>query len=178
MMDKMNSKIITLFGSSQPQETDPLYRTAYEVGHALASAGWTVCNGGYGGTMEAAARGAKEAGGSTIGVTCTIFGRSGPNAFLDRIEETCDLFNRLTKLIELGEAFLVFPGGSGTLVELALAWELVTKRLIPQKPVILLGRFWESVVETTAIERPRSKEYIFFADTPGDVVKILAEHLK
>ncbi len=169
-------KIITLFGSSQPKEGDPLYTTAYEAGRALASAGWTICNGGYGGTMEASARGAQEVGGLTIGVTCTIFGRSGPNAYLNRIVETCDLFNRLTKLIELGHAYLVFPGGSGTLVEFALVWELVTKRIIPAKPVILLGRFWESVIETTAIERPRSKEYVHFAESPEEIVRILSLH--
>jgi uncharacterized protein (TIGR00730 family) len=174
-MSESKGKIITLFGSSQPREGDALYKIAYETGFALAKAGWTICNGGYGGTMEAAARGAKDAGGFTIGVTCTIFGRSGPNSYLDQIEETCDLFTRLTKLIDLGQAYLVFPGGSGTLVELALAWEMVTKRLIAPKPVILLGRFWESVVETTCIERPRSKETIFFADHPTDVLKILEQ---
>lgn len=165
----MSDKVATIFGSSKPREDHPAYRQAYGIGQALARAGWTICNGGYSGTMEAAAKGAREAGGRTIGVTCTIFDRSGPNAFLDEVVETCDLYNRLQHLIRLGQAYIVLPGGSGTLVELALAWELVTKRIIAPRPIILFTRFWESVVEATCLERPRSREFIHFADTPAQV---------
>jgi uncharacterized protein (TIGR00730 family) len=171
----MNEKIITLFGSSQPKEGEPAYRSAYDLGFALATAGWTVCNGGYGGTMEAAAKGAKDAGGSTIGVTCTIFGRSGPNPYLDRVIETCDLFTRLTQLIELGQAYVVLPGGSGTLVELAIVWELIAKRLMAPKPAILLGNFWKTVIETAALERPKSKNTVAIAENIPHVLELLAK---
>jgi uncharacterized protein (TIGR00730 family) len=171
----MSEKIITIFGSSKPQEGEPAYRSAYELGFELASAGWTICNGGYGGTMEAAAKGAKDAGGSTIGVTCNIFGRSGPNPFLDQVIETNDLFTRLTRLIEIGQAYVALPGGSGTLLELTLVWELVAKRLMDPKPIILLGRFWETVIATAAIERPKSKDTVSIAENVPQVIKLLAE---
>ncbi len=171
----MSEKIVTIFGSSKPKEGEPSYQSAYDLGFALATAGWTVCNGGYGGTMEAAAKGAKDAGGSAIGVTCTIFDRSGPNPYLDRVIETHDLFTRLTKLIELGRAYVVLPGGSGTLVELALVWELIAKRLMDHKPVVLLGNFWKNVIETAAIERPKSKDTVLVAEDVSQVLKRLAE---
>jgi hypothetical protein len=67
----VKAKIVTVFGSSAPQPLSPAYRDAYELGRGIAAAGWILCNGGYGGTMEAAAKGAVEAGGHTIGVTCS-----------------------------------------------------------------------------------------------------------
>jgi uncharacterized protein (TIGR00730 family) len=170
----MSGRIVTIFGSSKPREDEVPYREAHDLGAALARTGWTICNGGYGGTMEAAAKGAKAAGGATIGVTCTLFDRPGPNAFIDEVVETCDLFVRLQHLVRLGQAYIVLPGGSGTLVEFAIVWELVAKRICPPKPIILYSRFWESVVETTCRERPRSREYIHFAESPAQVLHILS----
>ncbi|NLE28736.1 MAG: LOG family protein [Phycisphaerae bacterium] len=169
-----NGNIITVFGSSKPQPGEAAYKTAYELGRALASAGYTVCNGGYGGTMEAGARGAKDAGGRTIGVTCGIFGRSGPNAFLDKIIETDSLYPRLTKLIELGDGYIVLPGGSGTLVELSLVWEMVAKKLMCPKPIVLMGDFWKPVIDISAIERPKTVELIQYAHSVEDAVKRLS----
>lgn len=169
-----NEKIITVFGSSKPLPGETAYQTAYEVGRSLAMAGFTVCNGGYGGTMEAGARGAKDAGGKTIGVTCGIFGRSGPNVFLDEIIETDSLYPRLTKLIELGQGYIVLPGGSGTLVELSLVWEMVAKKLMGPKPIVLMGHFWKPVIEVSAIERPKTVELIRYAQNADDAVKLLA----
>jgi uncharacterized protein (TIGR00730 family) len=171
----MSEKIVTVFGSSKPQEGEPAYRSAYDLGFELASVGWTICNGGYGGTMEASAKGAKDAGGSTIGVTCNIFGSSGPNPFLDQVIETNDLFTRLTRLIEIGQAYVALPGGSGTLLELTLVWELVAKHLMNPKPIILLGRFWETVIATAAIERPKSKDTVSIAENVPQVIKLLAK---
>ena len=74
----MDKKIVTVFGSSHAEPVEELYQTAFQLGRAIAELGLTLCNGGYGGTMAAAAAGAVEAGGHTIGVTCTRFGRGGP----------------------------------------------------------------------------------------------------
>ena len=125
--------------------------------------------------MEASTKGAKDARGSTIGVTCNIFGRSGPNPFLDQVVETSDLFTRLTRLIEFGRAYVALPGGSGTLLELTLVWELVAKHLMDPKPIILLGRFWETVITTAAIERPKTKDTVSIAENVSHVLKLLAE---
>src|ERR1043165_3037345 len=80
---------VCLFGSYTPKHGERLYQVAYEIGHALAKAGYVVANGGYDGTMEASHRGAKEAGGRTIGITCSIFGdyrgvRLQANRFCDQ----------------------------------------------------------------------------------------------
>jgi len=148
---------VTVFGSSQPPPLSPPYQLAYELGRAIAAEGWTLCNGGYGGTMEAAAKGAAEVGGHTIGVTCRIFRRSAPNAHIQQEVPTFDLLTRLNTLIRLGNAYVVLPGGTGTLLELALVWELANKRLSRRiKPIVLLGQHWEPVVDLIVREQPES----------------------
>jgi len=170
-----NNKTVTIFGSSQPRQGEPLYQSAYELAAALGKAGFTICNGGYGGTMEATSRGAKDAGSTSIAVTCKLFTRSGPNAFVDQVIETEDLFSRLETLIELGRAYIVLPGGSGTLVELALVWELTAKGLLTARPIILYSDYWRPVVETTARERPHSTRCLSFANSSPQVLDMLAD---
>jgi uncharacterized protein (TIGR00730 family) len=167
-----SDKIITIFGSSRPLPGEPAYQKAYEVGRSLAMAGYTLCNGGYGGTMEATAKGAKDAGGKTIGVTCDLW--SGPNAFLDEVFHTDSLYPRLMKLIDLGQGYVVLPGGSGTLVELSLVWEMVAKKIMSPKPIVLMGDFWKPVIEVSAIERPKTVELVRYAYNADEVVKLLA----
>lgn len=141
------SSIVTVFGSSVPAAKTPQYMTAYECGTMLAKSGMTVCNGGYGGTMEASAKGAKEAGGRTIGVTVSTWSRK-PNAWIQQEVKTTSLFERLLKLVELGDAYVVLPGGSGTLLEFACVLELINKGIIGRKPIVLVGDFWNGVLET------------------------------
>lgn len=154
----MTPPIVTVFGSSDAAAGTPLYSLAYELGAAIARAGWTLCNGGYGGTMEAAARGAVEAGGHTIGVTCSAFrGRAGANPYIRQEVPTFDLFTRLNTLIRLGRAYMVLPGGSGTLLELAAVWELMNKGLIRNRgPIVLLGPHWEPVAGAVRLARPEA----------------------
>ena len=156
----MKPFVVTVFGSSFPQPLSPAYQLAYDLGQAIAQAGWTLCNGGYGGTMEAAARGACEAGGHTIGVTCGAFGRRcGANAFIRQEIPTFDLLARLNTLVRLASAYVVLPGGTGTLLELALVWELLNKRMIRRAaPLVLLGKHWGPVVELVRREQPDALE--------------------
>lgn len=158
--------VVTVFGSSQAEPLGGLYQTALELGRAIAELGLTLCNGGYGGTMEAAARGAMEAGGHTIGVTCTRFGgRSGANPYIRQEIPTFDLFRRLETLIRLGRAYVVLPGGTGTLAELALTWELLNKGLLPgDRPLIVLGDSWQPVIECIEQAQPDSKALHVVAD--------------
>lgn len=142
----MSKPCVTLFGSSLCQPGDDLWALAEETGEALVRAGFRLCNGGYGGTMEASACGARRAGGHTIGVGVSIFHRT-PNPSLDEFQLKSTLYERLEELLAQGDAFLVFPGGTGTLLELALAWELGGKRLSRPKPIVLLGDHWVPVVE-------------------------------
>jgi uncharacterized protein (TIGR00730 family) len=141
------NKVITIFGSSRPMEGDEEYQLAYEVGKQLSLAGFTVCNGGFGGIMEASARGAKEAGGKTIGVTFNIKGRAA-NSWIDENIHVPALIDRMMKLVELGDAYVVLKGGTGTLLELAAVWEFINKGLLAEKPIVIIGDFWNGVVET------------------------------
>ncbi len=142
------NKIITVFGSARVLENSEEYRLAYELGKQLALAGFTICNGGYAGIMEASARGAKEGGGKTIGVTFRNDFKRGVNKWIDEELFMTSLVERLMKLIELGDAYVVLKGGTGTLLELAAVWEFINKGLLKEKPIITLGEFWNGVVKT------------------------------
>ena len=141
------NKVITVFGSSRPVNGESEYQLAYEVGKQLSLAGYKVCNGGFGGIMEASARGAKDVGGKTIGVTFNIKGRVA-NPWIDEIIHFPALIDRMMKLVELGDAYVVLKGGTGTLLELAAVWEFINKGLLAKKPIVIIGGFWQNVVET------------------------------
>lgn len=174
----MKQPIVTVFGSSNPGAGSPAYQLAYDLGRALALSGWTVCNGGYGGTMEASARGAVEAGGHTIGVTCLAFGRSGPNAFIQQEIPTFHLLVRLDTLVRLGRAYIVLPGGTGTLLELALVWELRNKRLLRRAaPLLLLGSHWQPLVDTILLAQPEATPPQI-VHTVEEVVEVLRPHFQ
>jgi uncharacterized protein (TIGR00725 family) len=140
-------KVITVFGSSRPRDGDPEYLEALEVGRALAREGFSVCNGGYGGIMEASARGAKESGGETIGITVESFARTA-NRWIDRELRKATLPERIAVLVDSADGYVVLKGGTGTLLELAYVWEFINKKFIPEKPIIIVGDFWTRVVET------------------------------
>jgi uncharacterized protein (TIGR00725 family) len=167
-------KIVSVFGTGRAKAGDKNYELAEQLGRMLAEAGFAIANGGYGGTMEASAKGAKEAGGEVIGVTCLAFGRGAANKYVSREIITRSLNERLEKLIELGSAYIVLAGGTGTLLELALIWELKNKGfLVGPKPIILLGEYWEPLVELVARDDKDSQRHILIADEPKDVVRLL-----
>jgi uncharacterized protein (TIGR00730 family) len=144
-------KTVTVFGSSLPGEGSAAYREARRLGGLLAEAGYALCNGGYRGLMEAAARGAREAGGHTIGVTCALWpGKANP--WIVEEVRAPSFADRLLTLIERGDAYIVLPGGTGTLAELALAWEIMNKANLSgtvagRKPLLVTAPYWQPVVE-------------------------------
>ncbi|CUU02614.1 hypothetical protein JGI1_00537 [Candidatus Thermokryptus mobilis] len=173
----MIEKVITIFGSSKPVEGDEEYEFARKLGLELGRAGFTICNGGYGGTMEATARGAKESGAKTIGVTIATLNASA-NKWIDDEIKARDLFERLKILIEKGDAYVVLRGGTGTLVELSLAWELINKNFISRKPLIAVS-FWTPIIQTI------SKQLLSEGSIEGaslvriiDSVDEIVEHIK
>lgn len=147
----MNKKIITIFGSSKPQRDGMEYKLAYELGKLIAEAGFDICNGGYGGVMEASAAGAKNNGGKTIGIVTEHFKRSA-NPYIDEVICVKTLIDRLLKLIELGNAYVILRGSTGTLVELATVWEYMNKSVIKPKPIIIVGDFWLPLINTLKTE--------------------------
>src|SRR5208283_5204942 len=108
--------------------------------------GFAVCSGGYGGVMEAASRGAKEAGGKTYGVTAEFFGRK-VNQWVDVEVRKKTWEERLFELIRLADGFVACKGGTGTLVELAVVWEMLNKSVMARKPFAVLGDFWQPILE-------------------------------
>lgn len=159
-------RVVAVFGSGEAEPGGDEYLAAERVGRVLAGLGFDVASGGYGGTMEAVCRGAKAGGARVIGVTCRIW-PSGPNAFLDRVIETDDLHERVRVLLELGTGgFVALPGATGTLMELAAAWELTAKGLFAGRPVVCVGRFWGPLVELIARSRPAAAGPIRLVDSP------------
>jgi len=146
MFKKMSEKIVTIFGSSRPREQDPDYADARALGRALAAKGLAVCSGGYAGVMEAVSRGAKEAGGKTYGITAEFF-TAKTNAWIDTEVRMKTWQERLFELIRLADAFVACKGGTGTLVELAVVWEMLNKSVIAGKPFVVLGDFWAPILE-------------------------------
>ena len=142
----MNERIVTVFGSSRPREGQADYEEARALGKALAAGGFAVCSGGYGGVMEAVSRGAKEAGGKTYGVTAEFF-RNKANPWIDVEVRKKTWHERLLALIEMGDGFVTCKGGTGTLVELAVVWEMLNKSVMEEKPCVVLGEFWQPVLE-------------------------------
>ncbi|MCL5267485.1 MAG: LOG family protein [Bacteroidetes bacterium] len=138
-------KIVTIFGSSRPVEGSKEYEEAEILGKKLSSAGISVCTGGYGGIMEAVSRGASESDVKIIGVTSATFSPT-PNKYVNVQVHARSHFERLEKLVEIGDAYVILRGGTGTLVEFAMVWELMNKNLIGEKPIILVGDFWKPVV--------------------------------
>jgi uncharacterized protein (TIGR00730 family) len=138
--------IVSVFGSSRPRENDSEYVQARELGRALAGKGFAVCTGAYGGTMEAVSRGAKEAGGKTYGVSAGFFPAAKANKWVDVEVRVKTWQDRLFEIIRLGDAFVACKGGTGTLAELAVAWEMMNKSVMPAKPFVALGEFWQPIL--------------------------------
>ena len=182
-------KIVSVFGSSRPAPEDAEYTLAYDVGRELANAGFVVCNGGYGGTMEASARGAREcpssdlpANGRTVGVVANAFGGRSANRWIDRIITVDTLVDRLLKLVSLGDAYVVLRGGTGTMLEFAAVWEFMNKNMMQEKPIIVLGTFWDDVIKTLSSELEleglaRCAHYVTAVRTPGECAAALRSRL-
>ena len=120
------------------------------LGKLLAEKGFIIVSGGFGGTMEDISRGAKSAGGKTIGVTYYKSEealRKSPNKYIDEEIEAKDIFERIDTMMKDSDAFIVLPGGTGTLLELAAVLEHINKGLMEPKPVIAIGNFWKSIVD-------------------------------
>ncbi len=177
-----DKKIITIFGSSTVLPDSPEYKTAYEVGELLANHGFIVCNGGYGGIMEASAKGAKNSGGKTIGIIIDFFGRT-PNDFIDETISENNLLSRLNKLVHLGDAYIIFRGSTGTLAELSIVMEFMIKGLMREKPVIIIGEFWEPVIKLLSTElrdekSERCAKLVYRVSIPSECIVVLKKFLQ
>jgi len=141
---------VSVFGGSQPKPDSPAYEEARTLGGLLAKQGYTVMTGGYIGTMEAVSRGAAEAGGLVIGVTCAEIERwrdVGANRWVKEEWRRESLIERLQVLIQECDAAMALPGGPGTLTEISLTWNLMIVESMHRRPLILIGNGWQTVFD-------------------------------
>jgi uncharacterized protein (TIGR00730 family) len=141
-------RAVSIFGSARTPPDDPYYACALEAAGLLARAGFAVITGGGPGIMEAANRGAKEAGGVSIGCNIELPFEQVGNPYVTTAVNFRYFFVRKTMFIKYSEAFLIFPGGFGTLDELFEALTLIQTGKISRFPVVLFGKtFWSGLVE-------------------------------
>jgi uncharacterized protein (TIGR00725 family) len=166
--------VAAVFGANNPRHGEEGYEYARAAGRVLAGLGYIVATGGYAGAMEAAALGAKEAGGRTIGVTCRLW-PGKPNAHIDRVIDTDDLYNRVRTLVEIANGgYVVLGGATGTLVELAVAWELMCKGFLPRRPLVFMGSCWRGLIEAISRQNPRAMEFVVSVQSPDELPRYFA----
>jgi uncharacterized protein (TIGR00730 family) len=138
---------VTVFGSSRIKRDDPHYELARKMGAAMARLGFTVMTGGGPGIMEAANRGAKEVGGRSVGCTIELPSEQPANAYLDRCVRMHYFFVRKTLLVKYSYAFVVMPGGAGTLDEFFEAATLIRTGKIKNFPIVIMGTgYWKELI--------------------------------
>jgi uncharacterized protein (TIGR00730 family) len=172
---------VAVFGSARTKPNDPEYRAAQETGNLLARAGYSVITGGGPGIMEAANRGAFEAGGASVGCNIELPHEQGSNAYLTLSLKFKYFFVRKMMFVKYSDAFVIFPGGFGTLDELFEALTLIQTRKIHNFPVVLFGtRYWRPMLDW--LRGPMLKEgkivaedfrRLHVTDAPSEVVEII-----
>ncbi|MCF8414305.1 MAG: LOG family protein [Melioribacteraceae bacterium] len=161
------SKTVTIFGSSLPVPGEKEYEDAYNIALILCSNGFNICNGGYQGVMDATAKAAKENKTEAFGITVPHFSAK-VSEHLTKVIYTDTLFERISKLIEIADAFVVLAGGTGTLLELSAIWEFMNKRIIPIKPIAVYGDIWGDLIsimdERMIVEKRQTGLINYFDD--------------
>ncbi len=174
---------VTVFGSARFKEDDPHYQLAREMGSQLARVGFTVMTGGGPGIMEAANRGAKDAGGLSVGCNIELPMEQQPNPYLDRFVEFRYFFVRKVMLVKYSYAFVALPGGFGTLDEIFETVTLIQTGKIKDFPLVLMGvEYWTplidflrtSVLGKRAID-PCDIERITLTDDPEHAVRVIRD---
>jgi uncharacterized protein (TIGR00730 family) len=172
---------VTIFGSARTQATDPYYVKAVQTAMLLARAGIPVITGGGPGIMEAANRGAKEGGGLSIGCNIELPREQFVNRFVDMGIEFRYFFARKTMFVKYADAFIILPGGLGTLDELFEALTLIQTGKIRHFPVVLVGtEYWGGLVDwmrTTQVPAgtiaAADLELFHLTDDPAQAVAII-----
>lgn len=166
----MTRKTVTIFGSSFPGREDEEYKNAYLLGKSFGENGFDVCTGGYKGIMDAVSKGAVEAGTEATGILLKN-NFSDPSEYLTTkiVKET--LFERIKLLIEKGDAFVILPGGTGTLLELATIWEFFNKKIMVEKPAAALGKMWKDII-------PVIEERMTTEKRKTGLIKVFEDHKK
>ena len=180
MIGDSEDRIVTIFGGSKCGPASDEYREAHELGLRLAKAGFTICTGGYLGVMEAASRGAREAGGRVFGIVMNQF-KSEPNRYLTDKVATNHFYERLQNLITRSVGFVALRGGMGTVTEVSLVWNKLQTHVLDRRPIVLVGDCWRDVVDAWKKHLVVSDEdvaYLDFARDAEDATNIIIEKSK
>jgi len=145
---RIDRPAVTIFGSARVREDAPSYGAARAAASQFARAGWAVVTGGGPGIMEAANRGAKDVGGRSVGCTIELPSEQPANAYLDRCVRLHYFFVRKALLVKYSYAFVVMPGGAGTLDELFEALTLIQTAKIKNFPIVIMGTdYWKGLID-------------------------------
>jgi len=182
-LGKLN-QAITVFGSARFKPGEPYYELSRQVGYAFSRAGFTVLTGGGPGAMEAANRGAYEAGGPTYGLNIVLPHEQAPNPYVDESFNFNYFFVRKVMLVKYSCAYIVLPGGLGTLDELFEAATLIQCQKIGPFPLILVGtEFWSglrdfiSFMASKGVFTPQEIGFSRIVDTPEEAVQMVLKSL-
>lgn len=173
---------VAVFGSARTRPDDPVYEAARETAALLARAGFAVITGGGPGIMEAANRGAFEAGGMSVGCNIELPHEQGSNPYLTLSLKFKYFFVRKMMFVKYSDAFIIFPGGFGTLDELFESLTLIQTRKIRNFPVVLYGsRYWRGMLEWIkgpVLSEAKISEHdlklLHLADSPAQIVEIIS----
>ncbi|QLQ09997.1 MAG: TIGR00730 family Rossman fold protein [Nocardioidaceae bacterium] len=177
---------VSVFGSARTSPDDPEYARAEEVGRLLVDAGFAVITGGGPGTMEGANKGAKEAGGVSVGLGIELPFEQGLNPYVDLGVNFRYFMARKTMFVKYAQGFIVLPGGFGTLDELFEAVTLVQTQKVTSFPIVLLGRdYWGGLVEWVRSSLLANKnisepdiDLLQLTDHPEEAVRIMVEAVR
>ena len=170
----MGEKLVTVFGGGRVARDSQLYGDCASLGALLARAGFRVATGGYYGSMEAVLHGAAEAGGHTVGFTCSIFdAKLDPNQWVREERKTGSMPARIERMAVESDAFVAVHGGLGTLAELALVWDMMLTDEVPARPFVVVGQEWPQVVASIRQHTQMGSSalgLLTFVDTPQAAV--------
>ena len=174
---------VTIFGSARTHADDPVYASAVETARILAKAGFGIITGGGPGIMEAANKGAQEGGNLSIGCNIELPFEQSPNQYLDISLDFRYFFVRKTMFVKYSNAFIIYPGGFGTMDELFEALTLIQTKKVSNFPVILYGsKYWNGLLnwirETMLVEEKVSVEDVALlriSDDPDEICKIVCD---
>jgi uncharacterized protein (TIGR00730 family) len=182
-VDRVPRPAVTVFGSARIAGGGPQYEHARACGRALAEAGFAVVTGGGPGTMEAANRGAREAGGYSVGFNIELPHEQEPNPYLDLAITFRHFYARKVALVKAAEGFVLFPGGFGTLDELFESLTLIQTDKVRQFPVVLVGKaYWgdllawiEDEPRASGMISPEDVDLLHVTDEVAEAVRLMRD---
>jgi uncharacterized protein (TIGR00730 family) len=182
-VERIGGPAISVFGSARVKEDDPEYAEARDIARRIAEAGFAVVTGGGPGVMEAANRGARDAGGVSVGFNIDLPHEQFENAYLDISLTFEHFYARKTMFVKAAEGFVIFPGGFGTLDELFEALTLIQTGKVLHFPVVLYDRdYWAPLLEwirerllPEGMISPDDLQLLTVTDDPDEAVRVLVD---